>query len=380
MYLYDCFIDWFVNFIFLFFLYSENTVVLPMVRSTDASMRAVCGTSTTLQAEVIWTLYTVSHHNSYSANSAVSQLFPIMFPDSMIAKSFSCGKDKTGYLVRFGLAPYFKQQLVSSVSAAGEFVVMFDESLNMTTKSKQMDLHLRFWENGEIQSHYFGSQFMGHSRSEDILDAVKQATRDLNLRNLVSVSMDGPNVNFKFLNLLQEEQANEFGGRQLLMVGSCGLHTLHNAFKAGMKVWEMGKVLRALHMLFHNVPARREDFCDITKSDLFPLPFCGHRWVENLAVAERAIEIWPSVCQYVDAVSEKKIPNPGTASYDLIQKASKNLLITAKLHFIVTMARLVQPFLTKYQTDEPLMPFLHHDLSLLVRVRFFFLLAIHPLV
>ncbi|XP_076849305.1 uncharacterized protein LOC143497296 [Brachyhypopomus gauderio] len=42
--------------------------------------------------------------------------------------------------------------------------------------------------------------------------------------------MDGPNVNWKFLELLQQDHAEEFGS-QLIVVGSCGLHALHNSFK-----------------------------------------------------------------------------------------------------------------------------------------------------
>ena len=57
--------------------------------------------------------------------------------------------------------------------------------------------------------------------------------KELNLRNMVSISMDGPNVNWKFFELLQQEHAEQYGGVQLVNVGSCGLHTLHNAFKCG---------------------------------------------------------------------------------------------------------------------------------------------------
>ncbi len=98
---------------------------------------------------------------------------------------------------------------------------------------------------------------------------------------MVSVSMDGPNVNWRFFEMLQQEHAEHFGGAQLAVVGSCGLHTLHNAVKYGVTDWYMEKFLRALHTIFHNVPARREDFCNLTKSKIFALPFCGHRWVEN---------------------------------------------------------------------------------------------------
>ena len=101
-------------------------------------------------------------------------------------------------------------------------------------------------------------------------------------------------------------------GLQLVCVGSCGLHTLHNSFKCGFTVWQLDKLLRAIHTLFHNTPARREDYITVTKSSVFPLSFCAHRWVENLPVVERALAVWPSLLLYMEAVKTKRLPNPGT--------------------------------------------------------------------
>lgn len=65
-----------------------------------------------------------------------------MFPDSELAATFSCGKDKTSYLVKFGIAPFTKQHLISDVSK-DSFVVMCNESPNRSTNKKQLDLHIR---------------------------------------------------------------------------------------------------------------------------------------------------------------------------------------------------------------------------------------------
>lgn len=159
-----------------------------------------------------------------------------------------------------------------------------------------------------------------------------------------------------------------FGGAQLTVVGSCGLHTLHNAIKSGFSVWQVEKVLRALHTIFHNSPARREDFCTLTKTSVFPLPFCGHRWIENLPVIDRAITIWPMIVMYIDAVTQKKLPNPRTSSYDSLAEARNDPLIMAKFHFSMAIARSFTTFLTKYQTDEPVMPFISQDLVMLMKV------------
>ncbi|XP_048087841.1 uncharacterized protein LOC125286663 isoform X1 [Alosa alosa] len=240
---------------------------------------------------------------------------------------------------------------------------MFDESLNQSAKKKQMDIHVRFWKDDRVTSSYFGSQFLGHARAEDLLQSIKECVAQLNSRHLLSVRMDGPNVNFKLLKLLQNEHSELHGDAQLISVGSCGLHTLHNAMKAGFTTWQVDKLLRALHHIFHNVPAHREDYTATTGSSTFPRSFCGHRWVENVPVAERAVEIWPMISTYVDAVQKKKVPNPNTASYDTILAAQADDLIIPKLQFFLSVARSFSPILTKYQTDEPVLPFLAKDLK-----------------
>ena len=113
-------------------------------------------------------LNTVTKHQSYKSNEGVGDLFRAMFPDSDIAHSFACGSDKTAYISKFGLAPYISEQLVADANK-DTFVLMFDESLNQTTKTKQLDLHVRYWCEDHVQSTYSGLQFMGHGTAEDLL-------------------------------------------------------------------------------------------------------------------------------------------------------------------------------------------------------------------
>jgi hypothetical protein len=74
--------------------------------------------------------------------------------------------------------------------------------------------------------------------------------------------MDGPNVNWRFFTDFNNFMAEEHGHR-LVNVGSCGLHTVHNAVKDGFKVWNIDSILRGLHKHFSNQPARREDFTEV---------------------------------------------------------------------------------------------------------------------
>ena len=66
-------------------------------------------------------------------------------------------------------------------------------------------------------------------------------------------------------------------------IGTCGLHPVHNSLNAGIKSsrWNVGKVMKAMWKLLNKYAARREKYVALAEIDLFPLPFCGHRWCKN---------------------------------------------------------------------------------------------------
>lgn len=89
-------------------------VAVASSRPATSSATSAFGSTSTLKAEVLWVLNTVTKHQSYIGNEDISELFQAMFPDSDIAKTFMCGKDKTSYIARFGLAEFIKNDLVTT--------------------------------------------------------------------------------------------------------------------------------------------------------------------------------------------------------------------------------------------------------------------------
>lgn len=118
--------------------------------------------------------------------------------------------------------------------------------------------------------------------------------------------MDGPNVNWKTFELLNARIDGEVR-HQLLNSGSCGLHTIHNAFRSGWPElsWDIQHAFSSLYWLFKDGPAWREDYTQLTGSGLFAKRFCQTQWVGNAEVASRALEMWPHVEQYVTAVQTR---------------------------------------------------------------------------
>ena len=126
-------------------------------------------------------------------------------------------------------------------------------------------------------------------------------------RNLLKFRWMGPMSTGNFWICLNRIWSSQDQYPDFLNTGSCSLHVVHGAFHSGMlkTSWGIDSVLKALHNLFSESPAKIEDFIKLTGTETFPLPFCGHRWLENKKVAERALEIWPHITTYIRETLKK---------------------------------------------------------------------------
>lgn len=182
--------------------------------------------------------------------------------------------------------------------------------------------------------------------------------------------MDGPHVNWKAFALLQKEMQKQVD-KSLLNIGSCGLHIMHNAFREGCKAtgWDIEHTLSCLYWLFHDCPARHEDFVTATGCSTAMLKFCKHRWLENVTVTDRALKLWPYVQIYVERVIRGDLPDPKTKSFEAVKNSTKDFLFIPKVMIFNSIVREITPFLTLYQMDKPMLPFLSEDMLQLMKGR-----------
>ena len=153
---------------------------------------------------------------------------------------------------------------------------------------------------------------------------------------------------------------------QLLEIGSCVLHIVHGGIKTAQKdsKWNLTLFLRSLYYLFKDFPTRRAVYIVHTKSSIFPLKFCSTRWLENSPVINRAIDMLAHLKKYVKAV--EKHP-PKSVNFDNVKTFLKDELLETKLNFIMSVIVDIEPFLAKYQTDLPMLPFMRTDLFILFK-------------
>ena len=230
-----------------------------------------------------------------------------------------------------------------------------------------MDILVRYWDINEkkVLVRYWDSKFLGHTRHTDLMKAFNDGLEGLDQTKLIQISMDGTNTNLKFLSEMKiEREKNEQS--KLIDIGSCSLHSIHGAFKSGSEKsgWDLHKILKGSFTLLHDSPARREDYFNITGSVDYPLQFCGTRCVEEKKVAEKLIKLWPNMVKLYDFWSSlAKSKRPDSKSYENVKKGIDDPLTVAKLHFFSYIAGLLQPFLTAFQGDGPMLPFLCNDIK-----------------
>ena len=159
------------------------------------------------EAKIRWTLKSVIAVNSNNSNAHCSCLFLSMFPDSNITKKYHLGPDNLRYCVNFGLGPSFKNILVESIRKSAHFVISFDESLHKATQSSELDFLVRYFYVLEmkISQRYVTLVFLGHSRHTDLHKSFTSMIDEASEDKLVQLSMDGPSVNVKLFQVVQDD-------------------------------------------------------------------------------------------------------------------------------------------------------------------------------
>ena len=143
-------------------------------------------------------------------------------------------------------------------------MVEFDESLNKFAKKQKMDVVVKFCNKIKVESEtrYLSSVFLSNAKAPDLQDGLIKSVGEDNLDKIAQVSMDSPAVNFCMLNSLKLELSKYHPQNAVILdIGSCGLHTVHASFKAGITIlkWGVVEFLKFLGFLFDNSPSRRGD-------------------------------------------------------------------------------------------------------------------------
>ena len=91
---------------------------------------------------------------------------------------------------------------------------------------------------------------------------------------LIQLSLDGPAVNWKVLELFDEKLESK-DLPKTLNIGSCSQHAVNGALKMGMKSvdWNVEKILKSMFWILHDSAARKDDYMREEQTTVFPLRY-----------------------------------------------------------------------------------------------------------
>ena len=246
-----------------------------------------------------------------------------------------------------------------------------------------MDLTLRYWSptHEEVWITYYTSFFFGHAEGEKVaVKMFEQFVSDgIPVAKLVTLVQDGPNVNktiFRKMDELIRHDNPEFTG--LVDLGSCSIHTIHNAFGKGLEKCgkEIEQLCMDLHALFKYSAARREDFREVQiEMDLDLTNFLQHtvvRWLSIGPAVKRILEQWEAVPQFLTDLAKdpKKLPRSiNFKRVHMMINAKEKMVTRVLLEFLNDVIPVFEQFLLLFQRASPVIHIVYDSMcDILVRL------------
>lgn len=338
-------------------------------KCTSQSITMISSRDAATRAEIIWCLKNISSNMSANSCDDLAQVFEAMFPNC-VPNGFSIGRTKMTYILTEALGPYFRNELIADAHKSW-YTIIYDETTNNEGR-KELQVAIRYWSETEqeVVVKHLETFFIGTAKAENIQQELVKAIDNANLATdkLLMLGSDGPNVNKAVWRLLNEElKASRSVG--LIDIGTCNIHTIHNAFLKGIK--ELGDDVNDLIInvfyFFDGWPTRCEDYQKKqVEKGLKIHSFIKHvssRWLTMEKAAERLIEQWPALkCYFLDFIPKKRSHLMNTAKYKLIATSLKQNDIEAQLYFVVSSAQVFTSFTRLFQKEEPLIHVLYDSL------------------
>ena len=241
-----------------------------------------------LKAEIVRCLDMVHNNLPFAAADGDNDKYRLMFPDSQIAKAYMQKENKAKYMIQFGIAPVIRDIILDDLRGK-PYSFRFDETTTSQIK-KQYDGYATFFSDHlqQVITTYLGTLFVGKCSAQDILQDLEVLMEGLqiDLKLMLSLGMDGPNVNLLFFQMLNDKFETQ--DKKLIDVGTCPLHTVANSLGKGLHELDendidLNEFAVNLHSFFKLSAKRIEQyFTSDVVTDLEPQRMIRHsetRWL-----------------------------------------------------------------------------------------------------
>ena len=186
------------------------------------------------KAEIMWALSANQREYSFNSCDDMSLVFRSMFRDSKIAEHLPILQKKMSYLISYSLGPHSHRELIEDAKINETLVLCSAEQTNQQKTSS----YTSYWDIGTIRRVSLSPDtiellYLAMHQANVLHDFKAKSLKydGLALSRLLMLGRDNPSVNKLLENLIEKEMGLPGGG--LPKIGSCNLHVVHNAFRAG---------------------------------------------------------------------------------------------------------------------------------------------------
>nr|XP_037268146.1 uncharacterized protein LOC119159479 [Rhipicephalus microplus] len=318
------------------------------------------------QAETIFVVGMTLKGVPYSWADTATMLYPKMFPDSEVAKKFSCKRSKASYIVSDGLGPHFKQLVVDELNRPDTFYsIAIDETPIPEQRCQQMDVVVRYYSSvaKRVLVEHLDSCRLGSCTADILVGEVKRAIQDLPQNNLICVFSDGPNVMKSFKAKMKEVNPH------ILDVGDCCLHKVHNSFGRGLDAFgsDVEAAVVDAYYFLKSSAVRSSSLKAHQEAPGLPenvfLRHLNSRWLTLGPAVGRFIEQFDAIKNVVLSSSSCR---SGGKMRARLAEAFSDKAFYAKLLFVNNAFDLFKDFLTLFQGTETLVHCLFGEMVALV--------------
>ena len=261
-----------------------------------------------IEAESLWCKFVAQHNLSFQNSDHATKLFHRMFPDSEIARKFSCGHTKTAAIVTNALAPHYLNKATQDMSKF--FSIMMDESNDKNDKSCIILVRVFDSNVGDVRTRFLDMPIVNIGSAQNLFDALQCALSNngFDFSKCLVLMSDTTNVMKGLRSGVQKLIKDQCS--QVLDVG-CICHLADLAVKSGLKALpvDIDQLFVDIFYYFYHSSKRKQEFCVhwcslFTSEPQTILKHCPTRWLSILRCVSRYLTQFEGLKSYFLSCSE----------------------------------------------------------------------------
>ena len=259
-------------------------------------------------AEVKVTGFLAEHNLPFATADHLGPLFKSIFPDSKIAKGYSCGKMKASCILNRAIVPNLQNNLVEQMRNSCFSIATDGSNDQGLTKMNPVTVRLFDINQHKVVTKFYDMCVSSSSTAVGIFNAINNSMEKnmVSWDKCVSLGVDNTSMNVGKHNSVIVEARKK--NKDIILMG-CPCHIVHNtvskatkAFVNVVKEFDVEQLLVDVYFHFDYSSKRKNllvqycDFCDQQYSKI--IKFHSVRWLGLSSCIERVLKLFPSLKSY----------------------------------------------------------------------------------